>query len=280
MPVDADRVAATLSAMYGIPLTATAAGVGEGARIVVRPSGVDADEAFAIVVRIGWMSLTAELVCGDFAGELVQAMGEPEPSHRAAFSAIAESVSSRGATLAFSVNGEKQNPCEPQMWPDLWRECTLRIVVSPMDIHGMGEAECGTAIIEWAGRLLALALALAATVVELEESAPQGGAVLDTSKRYERSRVNRAACLAIHGDRCCVCGMRFEEDYGIRGKGFIHVHHLAPVSTIGPDHIVNPRTDLVPVCPNCHAMLHRTVPPMRPADLVTLRDEAARSQRC
>jgi 5-methylcytosine-specific restriction protein A len=45
--------------------------------------------------------------------------------------------------------------------------------------------------------------------------------------------------------------------YGDIGKGFIHVHHLKPVSQIGETYEVDPINDLRPVCPNCHAMLHR-----------------------
>jgi 5-methylcytosine-specific restriction protein A len=46
------------------------------------------------------------------------------------------------------------------------------------------------------------------------------------------------------------------------GEGFVHVHHVTPVSEIGPGYVVNPATDLVPLCPNCHAMAHRSSPPL------------------
>ena len=79
--------------------------------------------------------------------------------------------------------------------------------------------------------------------------------------RYERSREAREACIALKGYRCAVCGMDFERLYGEIGHGFIHVHHIVPISTIGENYHVNPATDLVPVCPNCHNMLHRKEPP-------------------
>lgn len=42
------------------------------------------------------------------------------------------------------------------------------------------------------------------------------------------------------------------------GKGFIHVHHIVPISTRkGEPHKIDPENSLVPVCPNCHAMLHK-----------------------
>ena len=79
---------------------------------------------------------------------------------------------------------------------------------------------------------------------------------------YERDRAARQACIAHYGAACSVCSLRFEERYGSLGVGFIHVHHLVPLSDLGPDYEVNPVEDLRPVCPNCHAMLHRRRPPL------------------
>lgn len=79
---------------------------------------------------------------------------------------------------------------------------------------------------------------------------------------YERNRSARQACVGRFGPACSVCGLRFEERYGPLGAGFIHVHHLVPLSETGPNYQVNPIEDLRPVCPNCHAMLHRRRPPL------------------
>ena len=79
---------------------------------------------------------------------------------------------------------------------------------------------------------------------------------------YERDRAARQACIDHYGLACVVCGLRFEERYGALGAGFIHVHHVVPLSELGPDYEVDPARDLRPVCPNCHAMLHRRRPPL------------------
>lgn len=78
-----------------------------------------------------------------------------------------------------------------------------------------------------------------------------------TVNSYERDHKARLQCIKIHGTACSVCGIDFEKMYGELGKGFIHVHHIVPIHSIGQGYKVNPATDLVPVCPNCHAMLHR-----------------------
>lgn len=74
--------------------------------------------------------------------------------------------------------------------------------------------------------------------------------------RYEHNPDARRACIAHHGTSCAVCGFSFEIAYGDIGKDFIPVHHLVPVSQLGGTYELDPVTDLVPLCANCHAMAH------------------------
>lgn len=78
---------------------------------------------------------------------------------------------------------------------------------------------------------------------------------------YERNSVARQKCLDTHGYYCAVCQFNFRTVYGTIGRDFIHVHHCKPLSDIGEKYEVDPVRDLVPVCPNCHAMLHQKQPP-------------------
>ena len=78
--------------------------------------------------------------------------------------------------------------------------------------------------------------------------------------RYERDAKAREACIAHYGVKCDLCGFVFGDFYGDIALGFIHVHHIRPISTLGPNYNVNPIEDLRPVCPNCHAILHRRHP--------------------
>lgn len=82
------------------------------------------------------------------------------------------------------------------------------------------------------------------------------------SSKYERSASARRACIEHYGTSCSVCGFSFEAVFGPPGIGFIHVHHVTPVASIGSEYRVNPVADLRPVCPNCHAMLHSQDPPL------------------
>lgn len=77
-----------------------------------------------------------------------------------------------------------------------------------------------------------------------------------TTTARERNRNARALCIAKHGVRCSVCDMSFEEVYGEEASGFIHVHHVVPLSDADGEREVDPVEDLRPVCPNCHAVIH------------------------
>ncbi len=95
---------------------------------------------------------------------------------------------------------------------------------------------------------------------------PEGAKKTVTVNRYERSRQARRKCLEHHGTACAVCEIDFGDSYGGIAEGFIHVHHITPISSIGIEYQLDPIADLVPVCPNCHAMLHHGVSEPRSVD--------------
>jgi 5-methylcytosine-specific restriction enzyme A len=96
---------------------------------------------------------------------------------------------------------------------------------------------------------------------------------------YERNRTARQACVDHFGAVCSVCDLCFEKQYGLLGTGFIHIHHMVPLSEIGPNYQVNPLEDLRPVCPNCHAMLHRRRPPLSIEELRTTLQQNRKDDR-
>jgi 5-methylcytosine-specific restriction enzyme A len=94
------------------------------------------------------------------------------------------------------------------------------------------------------------------------EKYSEGARSTVTINAYERNPKARAACIAHHGHICAVCGFDFATVYGALGEGFIHVHHIVPIGKIGKQYEIDPIADLIPICPNCHAMIHRTEPPL------------------
>jgi hypothetical protein len=93
--------------------------------------------------------------------------------------------------------------------------------------------------------------------IQLEDKYVEGQRTKRLVSYYERNAGLRSRAVAVHGTRCQVCGMSFDEQYGDLGEGFIEVHHLKPVSSYKVKVRVDPNTDMAVVCPNCHRMLHR-----------------------
>jgi 5-methylcytosine-specific restriction protein A len=73
---------------------------------------------------------------------------------------------------------------------------------------------------------------------------------------YERNLKAREICLKYYGCKCIICGFDFEKIYGEIGKGIIHVHHINKISEINGEHEIDAIKELVPVCPNCHTVIH------------------------
>ncbi|MEF9922458.1 MAG: hypothetical protein RR769_06015 [Anaerovoracaceae bacterium] len=76
---------------------------------------------------------------------------------------------------------------------------------------------------------------------------------------YERSDEARQKCIDLMGSTCVICGFDFGKIYGQDFAGKIHIHHTKPLCEINKEYVVNPETDLVPVCPNCHMILHSKI---------------------
>ena len=95
---------------------------------------------------------------------------------------------------------------------------------------------------------------------EVPEPEEEGGFQQILVNRYERNPRNRQAAIQEHGVRCFGCRMEMAEVYGEIAKGYIHIHHVKPISAVQgarPD-----IKDLVPLCPNCHAIVHLENPPV------------------
>ena len=96
-------------------------------------------------------------------------------------------------------------------------------------------------------------------------SGTEGKKIAYFGVRYERRPKLRQQAITIHGVVCNACGFDFEKAYGEHAKGFIHVHHIKPISEYEGDQAVDPATDLITLCANCHAVVHK-----RPDKLLSL----------
>jgi predicted HNH restriction endonuclease len=60
---------------------------------------------------------------------------------------------------------------------------------------------------------------------------------------------------------CQACGFDFEKVYGEHGKGFIEIHHIKPIFSYDEAGVTKAieeaLKDVIPLCANCHRMIHR-----------------------
>ena len=91
----------------------------------------------------------------------------------------------------------------------------------------------------------------------------EGNKKLVFTYQYERDPKLRAAAIKAFGYKCSACGIDFEKVYGQIGKQFIELHHIVPVSDGCAE---NNYKNLLPLCPNCHRMIHRLYRELKPSE--------------
>ena len=91
-----------------------------------------------------------------------------------------------------------------------------------------------------------------------EETEGERKHIVKETEVVRRNPQLRQQCIERYGYQCQCCGMNFAELYGEElGANFIEVHHLKPISTFEENGIPENFLDnLVPLCSNCHSMIH------------------------
>jgi predicted HNH restriction endonuclease len=90
----------------------------------------------------------------------------------------------------------------------------------------------------------------------------EGKVVVVQVDRYERNGQARAKCIEHYGVKCQGCGFDFGSKYGRMAEGYIQVHHVRSLSEVGKEYEVDPIRDLIPLCANCHCVVHLYNPVM------------------
>ena len=274
---DHGLLAQQLTDHFGIELSGRALpSAGGHPAFEIFPSDCAPSDAFRLVFRTKWRSLEMAFEPGAYSGELITQMGDAPPDRLELFRNLAGRCITERARLKLTVNDEAIPVQQADQWPPAWRRVEIELLKAGATVNTDDFIANDAEVLQWARRFTGLVLALVPieekveSVVENHEGLPEGSVVRVEVNRYERSRINRAACIEIHGSICKVCEFSFAAAYGPTGDGYIHVHHITPVSALGPDYRVNPSTDLVPLCANCHAIAHRKTPPFSPDEIRAL----------
>ena len=252
---------------------------GEGGEYCeITPLDIEKDNGFTVRFRVTRQNAEAIFVPYTYAADLIEAMGRATPQGRLAFTALARGLRERGLKLFMNVNGKEVDPADAGTWPEGWQRLEMSLARRmPMFAEEGEKPQHETLAAELVVPVLALAVALLG--VEDATDEPESPVTVGQAEgrpyqtlvtRYERKGVNREACIQLKGCWCHACGFDFERFYGPLGAGYIEVHHIVMASRMGAGYMVDPAKDLVPLCANCHAMVHRQNPPLPVEELARL----------
>jgi 5-methylcytosine-specific restriction protein A len=233
---------------------------------------------FKLKLSRSWKTTRIEFVPMSFASQTINYLCDQIFEHKGEIENILLAHSAAASDILFQIDGTDVADLLEKNFKNNILNFYIETMTAESSIaHGLlnqNEAE-----------MLDLALAIFSKLLPKEElnyfnpdevvGYPEGATKQVFINRYERDPRNRAAAIKAHGYLCKVCGFDFEENYGEIGREFIVVHHVVPVSKMGTDYIINPILDLVPLCANCHSMIHRHDPPFTVEEL----SEALKAKR-
>jgi len=267
--INAEPIADALTERFGVHLQGEAFDDQDGQHVRLTPGELPRTQGFSIELLFAWRSLEAYFSPAPYARRLIGSMETADPSQRATFSAFMRAARDDGFSLRMEVNGKEVDAVASDEWPSGWQSLSISMRKGQVMLPDDDPDAIRPTAISTGGRMLGAVLSLLPLepVDEALAGETEGARKEVMATRYERSPVNRAACIELHGTLCGICGIDFGTVYGELGEGFIEVHHIVPVSTIELGTVVDPATDLIPVCSNCHSMVHRKNPPLTPGEL-------------
>ncbi len=271
--IDANALSDLLTKRFSVAFKGSTENVDGGRFAVVRPADLERGNGFSIVVGRTPKRVEASFRADRFAGALLRQMSEADNEARLLFDSLLTEAVKNNITVSATLNdvGIKID-ADLNMYDGskIEIDCDKRLV-GRLD----GSNIVNDTIFEVTSTCAGLILSLLPLEDSrefppiFEEGLPEGASMKVTVNRYERNRNNRAACIAHHGDNCAACGFNFGDFYGSVGQGVIEVHHKVMVSQMGGSYRLNPKTDLIPVCANCHTIIHRRDPPLTIEELRT-----------
>jgi 5-methylcytosine-specific restriction protein A len=279
----AEKLASIARKNLGVDVSGSVVEVLGGQFASIRFNDLPKPSGFALVLTNSASRVSIETVFDNFAKPLITSMSDHTADDYAVWASLASTAESQDVRVLAEINGV------PLAWSErlpseTWETFHLEVSAKVTKSHTRFET---------ASRISLLCISLLLALMSVEESETvdgyeeinvsglgevEGRKMRVEINRYERSRKNRAACISIYGDDCQVCKTNFGEKYGILGRGYIEVHHRTPVSLMGSEYALSPAADLIPVCSNCHRMMHKEWPPVAPERLREIVEEERNAQ--
>lgn len=222
-------------------------------------------DTFHLKLSRSWKSTKIEFVPGAFASQIVTYLCKEILSHKVEIENLLNSAGKSMSDFALDIDGKDFNTISSLDENPHTLSFYLETMTSESSIEHLLLNEKEAELIELAVSIFATLLPRPTNGYSNPEEVtgfPEGATTQVLVNRYERDPRNRAAAISAHGYACLACGFDFKKTYGDLGADFIIVHHIVPVSQLGPDYLIDPAKDLVSLCANCHAMIHREDPPL------------------
>lgn len=262
--LDPGIVAERVSKLLNLSISADA--VGNTGAIDIRVAGLDRPHGFVVKVSAGLAFVYATLRLDSLAKPLLDAASAAPDSAWQQLFGTRRALAVIGAHVEVKLNG---------------------VLAASRGVGRITSVEFAAKTVDWkensarsAADIGAIVAAMFLSLLPLDDPnldaekllgwdfAVEGAATRVMTNHYERSRSNRAIAIIVHGSACLACGFDFGSIYGEVGAGYVEIHHLTPVHSMGEARVVNPLEELVPLCANCHRMVHRVSPPI-PPDVLT-----------
>ena len=274
----AEKLASNVRKTLGVDINGSVVEVLGGQFASIRFNDLPKPSGFSLIVTNSASKVSIETVFDNFAKPLITSMSDHTPDDYAVWASLISTAQNQGVRVLAEVNGVPLAASE-RLPSNTWE--TFHLEVSAKVTKSLPRIETASTI-----SLLCVSLLLALMTVEEQENLEdfeelnvsglgevEGRKMRVEINRYERSLKNRAACINIYGHDCQVCKINFGKKYGILGRGYIEVHHRTPVSLMGSEYALSPEADLIPVCSNCHRMMHKEWPPIAPERLREIVEE-------
>lgn len=263
---------ATLSNKYGYEIYLDEKLESEKANLKVRFRIDTASDAFHLQISRSWKTTRIEFVPGAFASRISSYLCNEVLNHKPELANILETPLTALSHYSLAIDSQNFQLIESLGEAPHLLSFEIEAMTPESSIqHGLlNEVEAN--LLETAASIFVTLLPKPSSQYKSPDEVvgfPEGAISQVMVNKYERDPRNRAAAIAIHGYTCLACGFDFKENYGDLGSDFIVVHHVVPVSQLGPDYVIDPTKDLISLCANCHAMIHRQDPPLSLQQLIS-----------
>lgn len=228
----------------------------------IRLAQIPAPHGFTMRIYDNYLSWKVELHLDVFTAPLISAMQSRYEERKLGLESYLELARAKNNLFLLEINGKSDlTPTSED-----WNEIDFALAKSYFS-EDSEFASLSAVILDFMCIVLFLIIEDTEWTANTGVGHVEGAIYSEIVKRYERSRYNRALCLKYYGFMCRGCGDQLAEKYGPIGTDVIHVHHIVPVSAMGGSYQLNPIKDLIPLCPNCHNIVHKKNPPMSIAEL-------------